>query len=499
MATAKSIGSLFIDIEARTAKLEADMAKVRRILTDTGKDVKSISNALSEGNSVIETKVARFGVLLLGARSMVQLLAKEFRFVIQNVEDIPGLPPKLVEDIQNMRHDINLARNDVDRFIANLSVGVYHGAQSFGAWLGAEFERVAGRAKEAVEALDEFKNGKRNLSPDDAARDRMSPGAYDREVASAKEVLRERTEAAARAAMDEAHQIIALRDAQGFYFDIVEDGSKTTLEQTHALTKVRSLQNEEASKTESLLHKLASAQELANSASGKAAIATDSLRQRIAAYKDGIFDVNEALAENTVKANFGNADEKTLLLAERIKLTEKLTVLTTALGAAERRYGEEGMLAGKIVADDLGEAILKGEHLDDLLNRLWGDLLKLILQREILGPLADFLGGGFSKFFNLGGHAMGGPVNSPTWVGENGPEIFNPGGAGTIIPADRIGGSGGGNQYFIDATGADPAAIARLERSLLTLAGPGVVERRSVAATLNTVWRNGAAGRAMRG
>jgi hypothetical protein len=50
---------------------------------------------------------------------------------------------------------------------------------------------------------------------------------------------------------------------------------------------------------------------------------------------------------------------------------------------------------------------------------------------------------------------------------------------------------GGGNTYIIDARGADMGAVARVERALHALAGPGVVERRAVNATADAAKRGG--------
>lgn len=63
--------------------------------------------------------------------------------------------------------------------------------------------------------------------------------------------------------------------------------------------------------------------------------------------------------------------------------------------------------------------------------------------------------------------AMGGPVaqGQPYLVGEKGPEIMVPSTAGKIIPNNKIGGGGPTSNvtYYIDATGADAAAVQRLE------------------------------------
>ena len=136
------------------------------------------------------------------------------------------------------------------------------------------------------------------------------------------------------------------------------------------------------------------------------------------------------------------------------------------------------------------EKMLTGsESLSDSLRGLARELINIALKKAILEPAGNALssvlgsvvgniGGGIGKLFG-GGKAVGGPVYSSKAyiVGERGPEMFMPQGAGTIIPNNQLGAMGG-NVYQIDARGADPSAVTRLEAALLRLAGPGQVEKR---------------------
>ena len=73
-------------------------------------------------------------------------------------------------------------------------------------------------------------------------------------------------------------------------------------------------------------------------------------------------------------------------------------------------------------------------------------------------------------------------------VGERGPELFVPGGNGTIIPNSNMrGGSGGGNNISVsvDARGSnDPAAVrAQVQQGILE-AAPAIIaaaESRTIA------------------
>ncbi len=59
-----------------------------------------------------------------------------------------------------------------------------------------------------------------------------------------------------------------------------------------------------------------------------------------------------------------------------------------------------------------------------------------------------------------------------------------------ITPAGQSGQQGGGNTFYIDASGADQAAIARLETGLVEAFGQGRFESRAVTAVVNARRKN---------
>ena len=69
------------------------------------------------------------------------------------------------------------------------------------------------------------------------------------------------------------------------------------------------------------------------------------------------------------------------------------------------------------------------------------DLIRIMIQKSITGPIAGAMGG----FFSGGGKAIGGSVQSgkPYMVGERGAEMFVPNQSGSIIPSNRLGNGGG--------------------------------------------------------
>ena len=99
------------------------------------------------------------------------------------------------------------------------------------------------------------------------------------------------------------------------------------------------------------------------------------------------------------------------------------------------------------------------------------DIIKIQLKSQASKLLSSMLGAG-SFLSSLLGFAEGGspPVNKPSVVGENGPELFIPKTAGTIIPNDKMGGMGAGainapvtNNYITNNINAlDSRSVAQL-------------------------------------
>lgn len=138
--------------------------------------------------------------------------------------------------------------------------------------------------------------------------------------------------------------------------------------------------------------------------------------------------------------------------------------------------------------DGLVDAITGAESLGDVFSRIAdqiiADLLRIAIQQAIIRPLANslfggiggdagggLLGGLFAGFFATGGTIPAGQFGI---VGERGPELAfaGPGGLGIMSNSDSRAALGAARgttvpiNISIDATGADAAAIARLNARL---------------------------------
>lgn len=150
----------------------------------------------------------------------------------------------------------------------------------------------------------------------------------------------------------------------------------------------------------------------------------------------------------------------------------------------------KGMITGASSWKDAMRGIIAS-----VIDELW----KLFVVQQIVGFVSKALGGVINPAATAGGattgtdwtagmrslnlptpKAIGGSVgkNQPYMVGERGPELFIPGGSGTIIPNRNLGGGKGGNAISInvDARGsADPAAVrAQVQQGILE-AAPAII------------------------
>lgn len=138
----------------------------------------------------------------------------------------------------------------------------------------------------------------------------------------------------------------------------------------------------------------------------------------------------------------------------------------------------------------------------DTVRKMIAEAQAAKLAKGLFGELAGGEGGGllgglFGNIFGSSGRGIANP-NIPGTIygtfadggylppgkfgiaGEAGAELLYGGNTGiSVFNQDQIGSARkGGNTYNIDARGTDSSVIARLKSSLLTLAGPGVIEQR---------------------
>jgi hypothetical protein len=126
---------------------------------------------------------------------------------------------------------------------------------------------------------------------------------------------------------------------------------------------------------------------------------------------------------------------------------------------------------GQEVGDNILAAAEMKESWGQALASILEDLLKVILQMEVMRALSATGGGGgiFGSIVGAlfgGKRATGGPVygDQSYLVGENGPELFTPGASGRIEP--NVGGGGNVTNNYIDARGAQAGVSDEIRQAL---------------------------------
>lgn len=195
------------------------------------------------------------------------------------------------------------------------------------------------------------------------------------------------------------------------------------------------------------------------------------------------------LEESAKKANTQAGYQSAIVTDQQ---REKINKLADAMEAAGKRqrvaqeqfksFNEALQMSGNIAVDFVDKLGDKTAKWNDMLQSVIGSLKKAAIQAALLGtgPLAGMFGtastvtggtggifGALGKMFG-GARAEGGDVSPDKafLVGERGPEIMVPKGAGTIIPNHKLGGTSTtshvththNNNVTVNATGGNVAA-----------------------------------------
>ena len=162
--------------------------------------------------------------------------------------------------------------------------------------------------------------------------------------------------------------------------------------------------------------------------------------------KEEEFNIEQRI--NELKEKFGELDAQQIidlikqedLLKKKVEQMTKQEEIAKKINGAFKQIGED---IGTGITDALVGAIEGTRTLGEAAKSIINDLASSLLRLGINMALTGLFGG--TKFGSFLGFANGGrpPVGKPSIVGERGPEIFVPRSAGTIIPNNKIGGSGG--------------------------------------------------------
>lgn len=209
------------------------------------------------------------------------------------------------------------------------------------------------------------------------------------------------------------------------------------------------------------------------------------------------FEQDQAAAKSVLDALSAETGEAAGIGAEAAR--EAIGRLSQAMDDAKIREKNEEIknsfeAIGNAVANSFKGMITGAMSFRDAMKGIIGavidELFRLYVVQQIVGVVKGALAGIGLPVPELPKRAFGGSVsgNKPYMVGERGPELFVPGGNGTIIPNSNMRGGGGGGSPIsisVDARGSnDPAAVrAQVQQGILE-AAPAIIaaaESRTIA------------------
>jgi hypothetical protein len=230
----------------------------------------------------------------------------------------------------------------------------------------------------------------------------------------------------------------------------------------------------------------------------------------IAPFKAAIESIEMQHYSDMLKADAKNAEamvQSALPNLEELNVSKEMEDIISKADEMKKSFEAIGESVSEAFKGMLTGAMSWKDGMRSLIGSVIDQLWKLFVVQKIVGLVTGALTGGATaapnaasvtgnigmsspgNFRPLTLRAFGGSVdsNKPYMVGERGPELFVPGGNGTIIPNGNMRGGGGGSPISIsvDARGSsDPAAVrAQVQQGILE-AAPAIIaaaESRTIA------------------
>lgn len=334
------------------------------------------------------------------------------------------------------------------------------------------------------------------------------------DINSAKDALKA-SMARMTAAKQEAKALAILRGTGGatgqaasfvaglFGYGDIEGAKKDTLDKTADLNKVVEDQYKLLARNEALLRPSTPARVRTGSRAA-ASIRTPKVAQpkakpefsMLGFYEEYFAKEFQQNDDSLAKVAGGEIKE---LLETTAKVSPEMEAIQTRTDELNNSFESLGNSVSDAFKGMLTGAMSWKDGMRSLISSVIDQLWKLFVVQKIVGLVSGALGGatgtpttgGFGSSVNLAGaRAYGGSVDSskPYMVGERGPELFIPGGNGTIIPNGNMRGAGGGGSNIsvsVDARGSsDPAAVRAQVQQGIIEAAPAIIaaaEARTVA------------------
>jgi len=172
------------------------------------------------------------------------------------------------------------------------------------------------------------------------------------------------------------------------------------------------------------------------------------------------------MAETQIKSLIGT-------IPDLAKISPEMDAILTRADEIQASFEAVGTAVANSFKGMLTGAMSFKDAMRGIIGAVIDELFRLYVVKQIVGIVTSAVG--LPPARALGGSVTG---NKPYMVGERGPELFIPGGNGTIIPNSNMRGGGGGSSFNIsvDARGSnDPAAVrAQVQQGILE-AAPAII------------------------
>lgn len=493
MASQQSIGNLSATVTANASQLIQEFQKAQNAINQVGNNVNNGAQKIAKG---ISTAALSWQVFRLAIRAVETVV----RDVIQNIDSIPGVPESTIESIHQMKYALDGPNAALKQGAAAMvgwfsevgtGVGYALGALRYGwnsatrgfqamqqeadAWANKDFTTKLAKLQEQFDQLNVHSKGQMAAMLNDES------AALQSFASTGIVALGHYNDAVLKA----LQQQMALQ------------GGATPADRHDAQLKAMQDKIEAQRTVNGLVQQMKTEMDSVGALIDKQHFGTLSTA-------DALKQVNEQLSALYMRKmpnlSLPSSAIDPVQLERAVEGWKKIKVLEQEhLALLKKMNGEIGKF-GSSIADTWIKSIEGSGHAwKDLGRTIIEQIFKIGIESEVLTPLFHALGavatsagmsswgGALSSFAFAGGFASGGdpPVGRVSLVGEQGPELFVPRTAGTIVPAGATASAlrgRRGDAYYIDATGADKAAIARLAGAIASINGS--VEMRSVSAVL---------------
>lgn len=500
------MGTLFIDILARTEGLEKDMQKVRDQMDKTGDATKKAGDKAKAAfesfklwNSFTGRGMTGITLDMLAFGMALQAVRKEIMYVYENIDKIPGIPAIAVQNVNEFKVAWREMRNHIDAAIA--------GVMSFGV--------MAGKALGLMFATQNGRTGSMDpgvqLNSLDQIRIANDIGYFDK-LAQARTKLSEARKADAVEALEQGRRVEELRKQAEEYRVFAATLSKGTIDTLQAReAEIKAYELEKRGDSLMTQMRLRVRTDIGHSLveQEKSRLDEMSQMQRIFELRTQIAKLEAVpIARDKVTGEMTPMGLETFLklYPQLIKYQQMLREEFARINSPAKEFAT-GFIEGFKEMSTVARQFVTGIDTDfnKVLKTISDRIIDTFFNLALINPILNYMFKGTAgvsllpAFFGIPHAASGGPQRGWTMVGEQGPELANFGSGGSVMDNTRTRGAmgGGGNTYVIDARGADASVEARLRSLMLQLAGPGVVEHRAMSTIVATKWRRGAGGAAL--